>query len=318
MTTLLQGTEEYDAELDELEGLEPRTSYHGNPNLKPIGHVHEFTEHQITEYARCKQDPLYFIANYCYIVTLDDGLVLFEPHPVQRQQILDILGNRRVIVMQPRQTGKSVVSAACILWYTLFKARQTVAILANKASAAREVLSRYQIMYEGLPIWMQQGIRTWNKGDVELENGSKVLTAATSTSSIRGRTVNWLYIDEAAIIPNNVAEQFFTSAYPTISSGKTTKILLTSTPLGYNHFWKFWNEAEKGLNGFKNIFIPYWEFPGRDEEWAEEQRRVLGDLKFNQEIACVCGDTEITVRNKKTGIIEKISMSQMYKILNTP
>ena len=141
-------------------------------------------------------------------------------------------------------------------------------------------------MYENLPLWMQQGVKVWNKGDVELENGSKIFTAATSASGIRGKSVNWLYIDEAAIVPNNVAEEFFTSTYPTIMAGETTKVLMTSTPLGYNHFWKFWNDAENGRNGFKSLFIPYWKIPGRDEKWAQEQRSVLGDLKFNQEVLC--------------------------------
>jgi hypothetical protein len=141
-------------------------------------------------------------------------------------------------------------------------------------------------MYENLPIWLQQGVTTWNKGDIELENGSIVFTAATSTSGIRGKSVNLLYVDEAAIIPNNVAEQFFTSVYPTISAGETTKILLSSTPLGYNHFWKFWNDAEEERNGFVPLFIPYREIPGRTEAWAEEQRRLLGELKFNQEVLC--------------------------------
>jgi hypothetical protein len=199
--------------------------------------------------------------------------------------------------MEGRQQGKTTTSAAYILWYTVFQESKSVAILANKATAAREVLDRYQIMYEGLPKWMQQGIIGWNKGDIELENGSKVFTAATSTSGIRGKTVNMLYIDEAAIIPNNVAEAFFASVYPTISAGKTTKILLSSTPLGYNHFWKFWNDAEKGRNGFVTLFIPYWEIPGRDEIWAEEQHKLLGDLKFNQEVLCKFLGSSLTLIN---------------------
>jgi hypothetical protein len=188
--------------------------------------------------------------------------------------------------MEGRQQGKTITSAACILHYTIFQDSKTVAILANKAAAAREVLARYQLMFENLPSWLQQGVTTWNKGDIELENGSKVFTAATSGSAIRGRSVNWLYVDEAAIIPNTVAEDFFTSVYPTISAGETTKILLSSTPMGYNHFWKFWNDAEQGINEFKTLFIPYWEIPGRDEKWAETQKALLGELKFNQEVLC--------------------------------
>lgn len=261
-------------------------SYHGNPNLKSIGYQHQFSPEEIQEIIKCQNDPIYFIEHYCHIVTLDHGLQLFKLYDCQKRKVEVILNNRKVVLMEGRQQGKTITSAACILWYTLFQESKTVAILANKGSAAREVLDRYQIMYEHLPIWMQQGVRTWNKGNVELENGSKVFTAATTGSGIRGKSVNWLYIDEAAIIPNNVAEQFFASVYPTISAGTTTKILLTSTPLGYNHFWKFWNEAEQGKNGFTHHFIPYWEIPGRDEEWAEEQRKTLGDVKFNQEVLC--------------------------------
>ena len=231
-------------------------------------------------------DPIYFIESYCKIVSLDKGLISFKLYECQKEKVEVILNNRKVILMEGRQQGKTITSAACILWYTLFQENKTVAILANKSSAAREVLSRYELMYEMLPMWMQQGVKTFNKGDIELENGSKVFTAATSSSGIRGKSVNWLYIDEAAIIPNNVAEDFFTSVYPTISAGQTTKILLTSTPLGYNHFWKFWNEAEQGLNGFVPMFIPYNRIPGRDEKWAAEQKSMLGELKFNQEVLC--------------------------------
>lgn len=260
--------------------------YNSNANLKGAGQAIQFTEDQIKEYVKCSEDPVYFIKTYCKIVTLDHGLQPFDLYPCQVNKINVIHNNRKVILMEGRQQGKTTTSAAYILWYTLFQSNKTVAILANKSAAAREVLDRYQTMYECLPKWLQQGVTTWNKGDIELENGSKVFTAATSASGIRGKSVNLLYVDEAAIIPNTVAEQFFTSVYPTISAGQTTKILLSSTPLGYNHFWKFWNDAEQDRNGFVPLFIPYWEIPGRDEKWAEEQRRLLGELKFNQEVLC--------------------------------
>ena len=260
--------------------------YNSNSLLKAADQKISFTPEQVQEYLKCAEDPIYFIENYCKIVTLDDGLQLFKLYPCQVNKIKVIHENRRVILMEGRQQGKTTTSAAYILWYTLFQESKTVAILANKASAAREVLSRYQLMYENLPKWMQQGVTGWNKGDIELENGSNVFTAATTASGIRGKSVNLLYVDEAAIIPNTVAEQFFASVYPTISAGKTTKILMSSTPLGYNHFWKFWNDAENNRNGFVNLFIPYWEIPGRDEAWAKEQRSLLGEVKFNQEVLC--------------------------------
>lgn len=260
--------------------------YNSNSNLKAAGVTVDFTPEDIQEYIKCAADPIYFIENYCYIVTLDFGLKLFKLYDCQKKKVEIIHSNRRVILMEGRQQGKTTTSAAYILWYTLFQANKTVAILANKATAAREVLDRYQTMYELLPRWMQQGVTGWNKGDIELENGSKVFTAATTASGIRGKSVNMLYVDEAAIIPNNVAEQFFTSVYPTISAGQTTKILMSSTPLGYNHFWKYWTDAEKGRNGFVPLFIPYWEIPGRDEAWAAEQKAQLGELKYTQEVLC--------------------------------
>lgn len=274
--------------------------YNANSQLKAAGVKIPFTEEQVQEYIKCSNDPIYFIENYCKIVSLDHGLIDFKLYDCQKEKVKIIHENRKVILMEGRQQGKTTTSAAYILWYTLFQNNKTVAILANKASAAREVLSRYQLMYESLPNWLQQGVTTWNKGDIELENGSKVLTAATSSSGIRGKSVNMLYVDEAAIIPNNVAEDFFTSVYPTISAGETTKILLSSTPLGYNHFWKFWNDAEQGNNDFVPLFIPYNKIPGRDEKWADEQKRQLGELKFNQEVLCKFLGSSLTLINADT------------------
>jgi hypothetical protein len=260
--------------------------YLGNAQLKAAGVALQFTKEQVEEYLKCSSDPIYFIETYCKIVTLDHGLQPFKLYECQKNKVNVIHTNRKVILMEGRQQGKTTTSAAYILWYTLFQGSKTVAILANKASAAREVLYRYQLMYENLPLWLQQGVTVWNKGDIELENGSIVFTSATSRAGIRGKSVNLLYVDETSIIPNNLAEEFFTSVYPTISAGETTKILLSSTPLGYNHFWKFWNDAENGRNGFVPLFIPYWEIPGRDAKWAEGQRRLLGEIKFNQEVLC--------------------------------
>lgn len=263
-----------------------RHSFRGNPRLKRAGFQHEFSQEQVAELIKCSQDPEYFIENYCQIVSLDHGLVYFKLYECQKEKVQVILNNRKVILMEPRQQGKTITSAACILWYTIFQPSKTVAVLANKAKAAREVMTRYQDMYEMLPIWMQQGVKEWNKGSIELENGSKVFSDSTTSSGIRGKSVNWLYVDETAIIPNTVADEFFASTYPTIMSGETTKVLLSSTPLGYNHFWKFWNEAVNKVNGFVPLFIPYWKVPGRTKEWAAEQKALLGEVKFNQEILC--------------------------------
>jgi len=264
-----------------------QNSYNGNENLKQIGYVIQYTQENVGEILKCKDDPIYFIKQYCKIVSLDSEILVDFTLYGYQEKFIDLIHNsRRVISKQPRQMGKTQVVAAYILWYTLFNNNKQVAILAYKADAAMEILSRYQLMYENLPLWMQQGIKTWNKGDVELENGSKVLTAATSNSGIRGKSINLLYVDEVAFVPNTIADEFFTSIYPVVSAGETTKIILTSTPMGYNHFWKFWNEAVNGNNGFKTLEVHYSEHPKRDTKWADEQRKILGEIKFNQEVLC--------------------------------
>jgi|694.fasta_scaffold19088_10 hypothetical protein len=276
------------------------SGYNGNFSLKRTGVDFSYTEEQVLEIAKCVEDPIYFIDNYCYIVTLDHGIQPFKLYDCQKKKIKLIHDNRKVILMEGRQQGKTTSAAAYILWYTLFQDNKNVAVLANKATTAREIMARYQLMFEYLPKWMQQGVKTWNKGDIELENGSIVFTAATTAAGIRGKSVNLLYIDEAAIIPNTVADAFFTAVYPVISAGQTTKILITSTPLGYNHFWKFWNDAVNKNNDFVPMYIPYWEIPGRDEKWALEQKRQLGDLKYNQEVLCKFLGSSLTLINSDT------------------
>jgi hypothetical protein len=258
--------------------------YLNNPNLKASGVKIPYSPETLSEYIKCKDDPIYFIKNYIKIISLDHGLIPFELYEYQIKFIMALHENRRVLGMFPRQHGKTTTVAAYLVWYLIFNDAKTVAILANKAAAAREIMSRLQLMYENLPKWLQQGVVEWNKGSIELENNSKAFTAATSSSGIRGKSVNFLYIDEAAIIPNTVADEFFTATYPTISAGKTTKIALTSTPLGLNHFWKFWSEAENKINGFVPVRVDYWEHPDHDDKWAEEQRQLLGDLKYRQEV----------------------------------
>lgn len=258
--------------------------FRGNQNLKPIGHIHEWTEAELCEYAKCAQDPVYFIDNYCYIVSLDQGLIQFKMWDFQKDYVRCLHENRSVLGMLPRQSSKTTSTAGYILWYVLFNDAKTVAILANKAATARETMDRIQIMYELLPMWMQQGVKVWNKGDITLENKSKIFTAATSSSGIRGKSVNILVIDEAAIIQNSVWEAFYASVYPTISSGKTTKIIMTSTPMGYNHWYKLWTDAVNGINGFVPFTVPWNAVPSRDETWYNDQLAKLGELKFNQEV----------------------------------
>lgn len=277
-----------------------KTGYLGNQNLKQATETVEFTKENIAEYAKCMKDPVYFIRNYVKIISLDEGLIPFRLFEFQERFVLALHENRRIIGMFPRQHGKTATVAAYLCWYILFNDDKTVAILANKAAAAREVMSRLQLMYENLPKWMQHGVKEWNKGSIKLANNTIAFTAATSSSGIRGKSVNLLYIDEAAIIPSTVAEEFFTATYPTISSGETTKIALTSTPLGMNFFYKFWTEAEQGVNGFIPFRVTYKEHPKHDDAWAKQQYELLGELKFNQEISCQFLGSSNTLLNGET------------------
>ena len=218
----------------------PQEQYLGNPNLKKANTAFEFTATQIEEFIKCKDDPVYFAKNYIQIVSLDSGLVPFEPYDFQEKLITRFHENRFNICMMPRQTGKSTTSVAYLLHYVVFNDSVNVGILANKAATARELLGRLQLAYENLPKWMQQGVLAWNRGSLELENGSKILAASTSASAVRGMSFNILFLDEFAFVPNHIADSFFASVYPTITSGKSTKVIMVSTPHGMNHFYRMW------------------------------------------------------------------------------
>ena len=260
--------------------------YLGNPNLKKANTAIEFTKDQIEEFIKCKEDPVYFAKNYIRIVSLDKGLVPFEPYKFQEKLINRFHENRFNICMMPRQTGKSTTSVSYLLHYIVFNDSVNVGILANKASTARELLSRLQLAYENLPKWMQQGIIAWNKGSMELENGSKVLAASTSASAVRGMSFNILFLDEFAFVPNHIADSFFASVYPTITSGQSTKVIMVSTPHGMNHFYRMWHDAERGQNEYVPTSVHWSEVPGRDEVWKEQTIKNTSEQQFRVEFEC--------------------------------
>ena len=260
--------------------------YLGNPNLKKAGTQIQFTKKQINEWVKCKQDPIYFATNYIKIISLDEGLVPFNMYDFQKDILRDFHNNRFNIAKLPRQTGKSTTVVAYLLYYAIFYDSVNIGILANKASTARELLGRLQLAYENLPKWMQHGILVWNKGNVELENGSKILAASTSASAVRGMSFNILFLDEFAFVPNHVAEQFFASVYPTITSGKSTKVIIISTPNGMNHFYKMWEDARNGKNGYVTNEVHWSQVPGRDAKWKEETLKNTSKRQFAQEFEC--------------------------------
>ena len=260
--------------------------YLGNPNLKKAGTPIQFTKKQIDEWIKCKNDPIYFAMNYIKIISLDEGLVPFKMYDFQKKILSDFHETRFNIAKLPRQTGKSTTVVAYLLYYAIFYDSVNIGILANKASTARELLGRLQLAYENLPKWMQHGVLVWNKGNVELENGSKILAASTSASAVRGMSFNILFLDEFAFVPNHVAEQFFASVYPTITSGKSTKVIIISTPNGMNHFYKMWEDARRGKNDYTTNEVHWSQVPGRDAKWKEETIKNTSPRQFAQEFEC--------------------------------
>ena len=260
--------------------------YNGNVLLKRSNQNIQWSPDLVQEWVKCSEDPIYFVENYMKIISLNEGLQTFNPYPYQRKMIKSFVDNRYTVVTTARQAGKSTTTCGFILWYIIFHADKTVALLANKGETAREILGRVQLAYQHLPQWLQQGVKEWNKGSFVLENNSRVIAAATSASAIRGYTINLLFIDEAAHIDN--WNEFFTSVYPTISSGTDSKIVLVSTPNGLNHFYSTWINAVEGRNGYNPILVNWQAVPGRDEKWKQDTLAGMNfDIeKFDQEMNC--------------------------------
>jgi len=263
--------------------LDNKESYRDNILLKKVGVKVEYTEEQVAEYIKCSKDPIYFAKNYIKIVNVDEGLINFKMWKFQEQMLKLFANNRFVITKCPRQVGKTTTTVAYMLWATIFTDQQNCAVLANKGQLARDILAKYQLAYENLPMWLQQGVVTWNKGNVELENGSKIIAASTSSSAIRGGSFNIVFLDEFAFVPTNIAEEFFNSVYPVISSGKKTKIIIVSTPNGMNLFYKLWMDSLNKKNNYVNFEIHWSMVPGRDEKWKEETIRNTSQRQFSQE-----------------------------------
>jgi len=282
--------------------------YLGNPLLKKANTPIEFTQDQIEEYIKCREDPVYFANNYVKIVTLDHGLQPFKTYDFQEKLINNFHNNRFNICKMPRQTGKSTTCVSYLLHYAIFNDSVNIGILANKATTARELLARLATAYENLPKWMQQGILVWNKGNIELENGSKILAASTSASAVRGMSFNILFLDEFAFVPNHVADAFFASVYPTITSGKSTKVIIVSTPHGMNHFYRLWIDAEKKRNEYVPTDVHWSEVPGRDAVWKEQTIANTSEQQFKIEFECEflgSVDTLIAPSKLKALVFEK-------------
>ncbi len=297
-------------------------AYKGNPNLKSAGVEVSFSEAEVKEFIKCSRDPIYFIEHYVKIVSIDEGLIPFGLYKFQRDMIGTFHNNRFSICKLPRQSGKSTVLLAYLVHYLIFNETVNVAILANKAATARDLLGRFQLAYEHLPEWMQQGVISWNKGSLELENGSKIIASSTSASAVRGGSYNLIFLDEFAFVPSNIAEQFFSSVYPTISAGQTSKVIIVSTPHGMNMFYKLWMDAINEKSQFNAIEVHWSEVPGRDEAWREQTIANTSEQQFLQEFECsFLGSIDTLIAPTKLQVIptmNPISSSGGFDIYEQP
>lgn len=276
------------------------SGYRSNNLLKREGVKIEYTQEQLEEYIKCSNDPVYFIENYMTVIHVDKGVVPFKLYNFQKEMIQAMHENRHTCILASRQTGKSVTTIGYILWMSLFRSDQVIAILANKGQLARDLLDRYQLSYESIPHFLQQGVSVWQKGTVVLENQTKVFASSTSANALRGSSVNFLYLDEFAFLHNNMAESFFTSVYPVISSGETTKLVMSSTPNGMNLFYKIWTDAVAGRNGYKPVRVNWYDVPGRDEKYKEEYIKSTSQRQWDQEMACnFLGSTNTLISGEK-------------------
>ena len=292
--------------------LKPDTHYLANPHVKKDGVEEDWTKDMVSEYAKCMSDPAYFARTYLKVINLNDGLVPFDLYPYQEKMFDHFMNNRFSVILACRQSGKSISSVGFILWYAIFHTEQNIAIVANKGATAREMLSRITLMLENLPFFLQPGCKSLNKGTIEFSNNSKVFAAATSGSSIRGQSVNLLFMDEFAFVEK--AAEFYTSTYPVVSSGKNTKVIVTSTANGIgNPFHKIWEGAVQGVNEFKPFRVDWWDVPGRDEAWKQETIANTSQIQFDQEFGNTFFGTGDTLINPET--LLNLKTSRPIKIL---
>lgn len=289
--------------------------YNGNSRLRRAYIDIALTQYQVDEFKKCAKDPIYFIKKYIKIVSLDRGIVPFDLYPFQEDMVTKFVNNRFVICKIPRQSGKTITTVAFLLHSILFNEQYNVAILAHKGTAANGILARLKLAYENLPPWLQSGIIEWNKGNIELENGSKISAHATSADGLRSGSYNAILLDEFAFVANNIAEEFFTSTYPVITAGTKTKIIIVSTPRGMNLFYNMWVRAEAGKSDYLPIEVHWSAVPGRDEAWKEQTIRNTSEEQFQQEYNCLHGDTPIEVLDTLTNEIKILSIKELYDLV---
>lgn len=286
-----------------------------NVNLKKPNQELEYTHEQVQELKRCAQDPVYFIKKYVMIQHPVRGALPFDLYSYQEKMIRAYQDNRYTVVLSARQTGKSVTSAAYLLWYAMFNFDKTVLIAANKNANAMEMILRIRFAYENLPFWIKPGVKDdgWNKHEIGFDNDSRIVSTATSEDSGRGMAISLLFLDEFAFVKPTIQDEFWTSIAPTLSTGGSC--IMTSTPNGdMNIYAQVWRAAEQGTNGFHPIHVTWDEPPGRDGKFKEEETGRIGSRRWQQEYECCAGDSTVEIQDE-LGNIKMITISTLHEKL---
>lgn len=280
--------------------------FNGIPNLRDANEPVKLDLDKLREIKKCAIDPIYFIRNYVYINTKDNGMQLFDLYDFQEAALKRFLKYRFNINKWSRQVGKSTVVRGFILWWGIFHKDQLIAMIGNKLSLAKEQMQQLRDSYSRLPVWLQPGVKLWNKTSIQFSNNSRIIVSSSSPDNIRGFSINLLYLDEFAFLRPNLATEFIASVMPSISSGKTTRCIITSTPNSMNHFYDMWQtsldepqaeaELQKGNNNLYVRSVVTWDqVPGRTEEWANAEKLKIGDQRFRQEYECEFVGSGITL-----------------------
>jgi len=296
--------------------------FNGIPNLRDANEPIRLTPAQLCEIKKCAVDPIYFIRNYVYINTKDNGMQLFDMYDFQELAIARFMKYRYNINRWSRQVGKSTIVRGFILWWGIFHKDQLIAMIGNKLSLAKEQLQQLRDSYIRIPMWMQPGVKLWNKTSIQFSNNSRIIVSSSSPDNIRGFAINLLYLDEFAFLRPNLATEFIASVFPSISSGKTTRCIITSTPNGMNHFYRMWEDAvdeknatpEQKANLYIKSTVLWSDVPGRTKSWADAEKLKIGEQRFRQEYECEFIGSSITLIDYKH--LQKMAPEKPMEIPN--
>ena len=267
------------------EGYKPKATpfYEGNPNLRKGNIVFNYTANELKEIKKCATDIVYFANNYCTVMT-DHGLQTIKLRPYQEEMLRQFQKERFNICLASRQVGKTICSSIFIAWYVLFNFDKNALVLSNKGATTREIIDKGKTILEHMPFFLKPGVLKWDVFNSKFDYGCRIIGQTTTKKAAIGFTIHLLFMDEFAHIPQNFVNTFYENVYPTVSASQNSKVIITSTPNGFNKFYDIYSAAEKGLSEYTPFRVDWWDVPGRDEAWMRQEVANLGsDEAFNRQ-----------------------------------